>query len=587
MSRVKILLIVLATLAVLVAFTCFAAAVLPYGTLKPLADSLMSDGNFKSLKEGNALIFRCLLGAGGVLLGFLAAVLGFDRLRQAVKSWGGRFCADFTRFMKALKPARSERLPLGLMAAVLCLAAVIRIAALMDPMSHDEAYTFVVFGSGSLFNTVTNYELPNNHVLNSILIFFSTHVFGIHPWAVRLPALIAGLLLIPAVYALARAIYDPYTGLAGALLVAILPGSILYSTTARGYSLVALFTLLTLWLAIYLRREKNLFAWLLLAIFSALGFYSVPVMLFPFGMVFTWFFLENLISDPGPYPSKRIFLAYWFAAGLGTAILVLLLYTPIFIYSGVDKVFANHWVTPESWDGYLGSIPPHLLSAWQEWTRGLPTFWSALFLAGVASSLIFHSRIARGKFPLQIAAFVWLSALVLIQRPIGVQKIWAFLQAPFMIWAAAGFTGPLKDVRVKIARNFSAAAVVVGLIGVVVLAKAIQITPTLSKRWADRGPEENTVLFLRDQLGSGDLIIIDSPYDAPVWYYSRQYGIADNRFDQRRPFDHLFVIVSRGDDQTVASVLRDRGPDPGQVNLASAKLIMNYQQLDTYLVPHQ
>ena len=69
-----------------------------------------------------------------------------------------------------------------------------------------------------------------------------------------------------------------------------------YSNNARGYTLVALFTLLTLILGDIVRKEKNLFAWGLISLFSALGLYTVPVMLFPFGVLFVWLFLENQVE---------------------------------------------------------------------------------------------------------------------------------------------------------------------------------------------------------------------------------------------------------------------------------------------------
>jgi hypothetical protein len=89
-----------------------------------------------------------------------------------------------------------------------------------------------------------------------------------------------------------------------------------------------------------------------------------------------------------------------------------------------------------------------------------------------------------------------------------------------------------------------------------------------------------------DQLAPQDLIIIDSPYDAAVWYYSFLYGIPQDRFDRRLPFEHLFVIVSPRDGQTLLSVLMDRGPDPATISL-DARRIESFQNLDIYEVPHK
>jgi hypothetical protein len=586
MQRNKTILLIAAGIVVLAGLGLVVAACLPYGTLKALADSLMRDGNFKSLRETNAIVFKVLLGAGGLVLFLLAYGIGSDGLHSA-RAWLGRYFTGLGAFFKALKPGRVEVFSLVALVLIAAVALILRLVPIYDVMTHDESYTFVVFGSTSLFNIVTNYQLPNNHILNSVLIYFSTHLLGNQPWAVRLPALTAGLLLVPATYGLAKSMYDKYTALLGALLVAVLPGAIIYATSGRGYSLVALFTVLSLWLAIHLRSEKNLFAWSLLVLFSALGFYSVPVYLFPFGMVFAWLFFDTLAGGADAYGSKRNFLKYWLLAGLATAILVLLLYTPVFIYSGGDKVFGNHWVTPQGWTGYLPSIPGHIAGFWQEWTGHFSSLWTYTLLLGFLLGLVFHARLSPLRFPLQFAAFLWITALLLIQRPEGVTKIWVFLQAPFMIWCAAGLVGLLKDLRLKFARNLPVAAVLVGAAVLAALAAAAVIVPTIPRRWADKGPTENTVLALKDRLQPQDLIIIDAPFDASVWYYAHLYGLAESRFDQRRPFDRLFVIVSRADGQTVASVLQDRGPDPSSVDPAAAKFVLNFENLDTYLVSHR
>lgn len=570
------------TLAILL----LAAAFLPFAKLKPLADSLMSDGDFKSLSEDNAFVYRILLGSSGMLLFGAVYLIGFGHI-QEVQFWLTRLRTDFLRFLRIPKLEKADRIPLIALILIVGMATVFRLVAIHDMMAHDESYTFIAFGSGSLFNAITNYHLPNNHILNSVLICISTFLFGIEPWAIRLPALLAGLLSVMACYALAAAIYDKHTALASALAVSILPGAIAYSTSARGYTLVALFTLLTLWLADYVRKDKNWFAWLLLILFSAMGFYAVPVMLIPFGIVFVWLFWENLITDPEPYASRMDFLKYWLIAGISTAILVFLLYAPIFIYSGADKVFLNYWVRPEVWNGYLGSLPDRAAAVWREWGGGMSPIWTMAFISGFLLSLLLHRRIARQRFPLQIAAFLWVATIILIQRPIAVEKIWMFLQAPFMIWAAAGYIGLVKDIRLKFAGNLSLATLTIGMVMAIILFNSGQKITSLPGRWAEIGPVEKTVLFIKDIMGSNDRIIIDAPYDAASWYYSRLHGITENHFDKRLTFDRLFVIVSRSDDQTVDSVLHNRGPDFDLVNLEMGRLIANFQNLDIYEVPHR
>jgi hypothetical protein len=570
----------------LVALIFIATAFLPYTPLESLADSIMSDGNFKSLNESNAIVFRIILGVIGLVF-FVASILIGGGYFYKVLGWLHQYYIDTTSFIKRLKPTKIELFPLVTILLVFGSAVILRLVHVNEQISHDEGYTFFVFSSTSIINIVTNYHLPNNHVLNSLLIFISTHLFGSQPWAVRLPALLAGLLLIPATFALAIQIYDKYTALLSAILIAVLPGAILYSTIARGYSLVALFTVLTFLIAYYVRENKNLFAWSLLVLFSALGFYSVPVMLFPFGIVFAWLFFENLFTHPRIYGSKLNFVKYWLVAGICTAVLVLILYTPIFIYSGANRVFANQWVSPEPWSGYISSIPNRLLNVWHEWTGGLPFIWLMMLIVGFCLSLVFHRRIARNRVPLQIAAFLWIAGLLLFLRPAGVTKIWAFLQAPFVIWSASGIMLFIKDLRIQFAKSVSVATIVVSIILLSVLVDVSKLSPTIHDRWNQKGPEEKTVLAIIDQLNTNDLIIIDPPYDAAIWYYSKIYGLSDNYFNKYLPFDQLFVIVSPSEGQTLQSVLQSRGPDLNLTDLEAAHLTLNYGYLDTYIVPHR
>ncbi|HEY5158755.1 MAG TPA: glycosyltransferase family 39 protein [Anaerolineales bacterium] len=579
---------ILCTLLVaLPAMASLVIAFLPYGSLKHLADSLMRDGNFKTLKENNAYIFRILMGIAGAIL--IWAAYGFASWRiLEVRTWLERYWADLIRFMKGLRSTRVRAIPMLALLVIMALAVVFRLAHISDGMLHDESYTYTVFSSTSIFNIITNYSLPNNHILNSLLIFFSTRIFGIQPWVIRLPALLAGLLVVPTTYGLAKAIYDRATALAASLLIAVLPGAILYSTFGRGYSLVSLFTILSLWLAIYVRGNKNWFAWSLLVLFSALGFYTVPVMLFPFGVVFAWLFFENLVAGPVGYASKIDFLKYWLVAGISTAALVLILYTPVFIYTGPAKVFANSSIQPKDWQGYFSSIPHYIIGTWQAWTAGWSPIWAVVLCLGFILGLIFHRRLSQLHFPIQVAAFVWIAVLVLYQRPASEPKIWVFLQAPFLIWCAAGITGLLQDIRFKFIHNLPANAVVLGIAILPFLINAIHILPTIPQRWADKGPEEEAVLYIKNQIEPQDLIIIDTPYDAAVWYYSLLYGVGgDSRFDKRRPFNHLFVIVSPNEGQSLKSVIDDRGPDSALVNEEAAHFLVNINHLDIYLVPHR
>jgi hypothetical protein len=576
----------LAVLLAILGLFLLSLVAIPFGMLRAFTDSLMPDHNFNSLKPWNAGVFKVLFGAGGLVSLALAVLVGLRR-------WGlfgkflGRFWADTGRFFVDLRPRKDELAFLAAVLGIMVLGVIYRLEHIYSALIHDEAYTYVAF-SRSLFTAISDYHLPNNHVFHSILVYFSTKIFGIQPWAVRLPAFTAGVLIIPAAYWLAKRLYDRWTALGAALLAAWFPALIAYSNNARGYTLVALFSLLILALGDYVRKEKNLFAWGLISLFSALGLYTVPVMLFPFGVLFVWLFLENMVEAPAPYRTKGEFLWYWLAAGLGAAVLTLLFYTPIFIFSGPGMVFANGFVAPLPWGDLLETLSSRFAETWAEWTFRVPSVFLILLAAGWILSLLFHWRISKRRVPLQIAAFLWIAVLLFVQRPNAWSKVWVFFQPLMLIWSAAGILGILAAVRLKFLRGLPLAAFVVTLALLGGIRQAVQLVPQLPGLWAIRGNDEKAVLFVQSRLQEGDLIIVAPPQDAPIWYYSELHGIPDASFDiHSSTFQRALVLVDLANGQTPASVVADRGPESVALDVGSAHLLDAFGKMQVFEVPRK
>jgi hypothetical protein len=350
---------------------------------------------------------------------------------------------------------------------------------------------------------------------------------------------------------------------------------------------VAFFTLLTLTLGSIVRKQKNIFAWVLLSLFSALGLYTLPVMLFPFGILFTWLFLENLVEDPDPYSSKRDFLRYWAAAGFGAAILTMLLYTPILVFTGPEKVFANGFVSPLPWADLLETLSQRFTETWAEWTVGVPLFMVIILVAGWILGLVFHRRLSTTRLPLQVAALLWIAALIAIQRPNAWAKVWLFLLPLMLVWAAAGMVGLLAKVRLKFLRGLPLAAVVVGLALLVEIQHAAWLVPQFPEIWAGRGDEEKAVLFVQSQLQENDLVVVAPPDDAVVWYYSELHGIMKTHFDTLMAFDRALVLVDPVEGQTPASVIAQRGPDPATVDIGSCHLLKTFDKILVFECSHK
>lgn len=97
--------------------------------------------------------------------------------------------------------------------------------------------------------------------LHHLALWLDVRIFGDGELAVRLPSLIAGTLVIPALYLLGRELYDRRTGLIAAAFGAASPLLIWYAQEARMYAFVTLFGLLAFWTQLRVIREGSMRNW--------------------------------------------------------------------------------------------------------------------------------------------------------------------------------------------------------------------------------------------------------------------------------------------------------------------------------------
>lgn len=136
------------------------------------------------------------------------------------------------------------------LAAILLLALALRIAALNGPLWFDEVVTVETHLKLGWDEMLQSYSM-NHHYLHNIAAKLTMDAFGSAPWAIRLPALIFGIASIAAMWALARSIAGSLPAHLTALLMALSYHHIWFSTNARGYTGLALFS--TLGLLCFLR----------------------------------------------------------------------------------------------------------------------------------------------------------------------------------------------------------------------------------------------------------------------------------------------------------------------------------------------
>ena len=537
------------------------AGLLPYASLKNAADHLARDG---SLEIFTPLVYTQLRPVAWVLAGvFLAASLLWVALRnQSLKLITrslNRISAysladDFRSLYRAVFHDQGQRPFVLGMLALLVGALALRMVYLFVPMRYDEAYTVVAFAIRPLWNAISDYHLPNNHIFHTLMVHFSLQWFGINEAAARLPALLAGLACIPAGYLVGRSLYNRWTGLLAAAWIGFSPILVIFSTNARGYTLVCLFTLILLGLGNYLRQHASVLAWCLLAVFTALGFFTLPTMLYPAGIVYSWLGLSWLFKDTGPASRRRDFLLGLVVSGLLAGLLSLVFYIPAVLTSGVDALIANRHVVSLSWYEFSGNLPLRAVDTWQFWTTGWPMIFSLIFGLGLLLSILLHTRTARYKIHLLVPSVLWVALTLVIQRVAPLPRIWLFLLPPFLILAAAGiFRGLELLLRQRPDRQKN------WVYGISILLLAAVLTmATVSSNPANQdelaGPVREAQQITSQVLAAlepGEQVAANSPIQAPLRFYLLQAGASEQIFfNEHDPqaFTHLLLVVERGKD---------------------------------------
>ena len=450
-------------------------------------------------------------------------------------------------------------------------------------MQFDESVTFVDYASHPFWQALSDYSFPNNHVFHTLLVNLVTHWLGDTPWAVRLPAFLAGLLILPAVYLLGRSLYNRRVGWLAAALAAGWPVLVEYSANARGYTLVALFTLLIFLLGRYLLHRRNLAAWGWMAFFAALGLFTVPVMVYPIGILFTWLLLSTLWKE------SAILYRPWQMAGAlaGSGFLTLgiagFFYLPAIIVSGLHALIANEFVRTFQVTDFIAHLPHWGKDIWVKYTLYLPVPTIVFILLGLLLSLVFHRRISRQRVHTLIAALLFLGIILPIQRPEMLSKVFVFIVPLLALWCSAGWVGLVDWFMAR--RRAWAADVLSAVLACLLLCSGVVLAmPNLPYLYGVKGEPEEVVDWLKTHLQPNDVVVVYYPIDEPVFYYARRSGLNLDqfRFIAERDYQRALILVDSGNHQTLQSVVDGNPLVKHPPDLAKARPIAQIEDITVY-----
>ena len=573
---------VLAAAMLLTAVLLFAASFVPFAAMRAAADSLSPDGSAEMLTAGvhrKLVISMRLLG--------VALLAGGSVLWWFRRSIPERLASDLAALDR---PARVERASLIGLLLITFAGAVLRGLFLNQPMGWDESYSYLAFIERPLPVTISAYTDPNNHVFHSLLAKFAVLLLGVEPWVIRLPAFLGGVLAIPATYAAGRLLFNGHAGLLAAALMACSSYHIEYSTNARGYTLQTLFALLCLSIAGAFRGRRNTAAWGAFALLAALGFWTLPTMLYPFCGILVWLLAVALLSPKAAgEPGARMRNALWyFGVACLTGILTLLLYAPALATVGPQALVANKYVRPLAAAEFWSGFPGLLLETWKHWNRDVPApiSWVLLLAAIVSLAVSFRNWSKSAAIPVIFAVGL---ALIAVQRVLPYPRVWLFLLPLFLMQAGAGVCW----IAGRATRGSPSLPLVAGLIVVLCGPTAFFVArqfPALRSPETGVLPDAEAIAeFLRGRLRPGERVLAPVPSSTQLQFYFQHNDAAAGALISNDPGDlpddRVIVIVNKLAGQTLPQVIDEHGLSDTDVN--SARALREYPSATVYEVQRE
>jgi len=230
--------------------------------------------------------------------------------------------------------------------------------------------------------TIWLYAKPTNHIPQTVASRVSMDIwlavarpdgFAFREWVMRLPALFAGAAAVFLIAGLVRKAAGSIAGVAAALLLAVHPWFVRFSSEARGYSISLAALIAALWLLLLAFERSRWRDWLLYGFALLIAIAAYPGILCSMVLLNAAVVLMILLNREKTWQSRSMALTRWFLACSLAGMLFLQLMAPcipqVLEYLETERydrsMINSTWLANTA--SYLVSgVPWH---AW-EWTPG-------------------------------------------------------------------------------------------------------------------------------------------------------------------------------------------------------------------------
>ncbi|MGE5776518.1 MAG: hypothetical protein ACM33V_09870, partial [Chloroflexota bacterium] len=359
----------------------------------------------------------------------------------------------------------------------------------------------------------------------------------------------------------------------------------------RGYTMLFVFSLLLANFGGILVDRQSKSALIAYGLTAALGFYTIPIFLYPMAGVSLWVATTHLLALE-PWRDRLRRLAVFLATCLLAGILTFLLYSPVIVFgTGFSSIIGNEFVKSQDWSAFVANLGPRLSSVWDKWTIGLSPTIEYLFLIGFLLSLVFYRKTSNQKLPMQVFLVLALAILLILQRVTPTPRIWLYLDVFYLMFVAAGWVWLIdwlarRWIEPSLAeRSLSFAILLVFLAAfTAMLISHRQIMAGLDTH----SPEEYAAQYLAEHIQPEDTLVATGPVDIETAYYLSLRGVSFDRFYKR---DHpvqiqnaLVLVRKKTKYETPESVIKFFKLDQ-TLNIEKAELVFEYANVQVYSVP--
>lgn len=431
----------------------------------------------------------------------------------------------------------------GALLLVCALGLVLRAIHLDVPMRYDETVTYGSYASQGWEHVTTHYEHPNNHVLHTLLVSWLTGWLGNAPVVIRLPAFLAGCLLIPGAAWVGHRLHGREAGLIAAAVVATSPVLVEFSTNARGYTLVALSVLLAVGAGTRLLDRGGGIWWVVLVASGVIGLYTVPTMAVAWTGITLWLAVGLVRVGGSPWTRARNLIPL-IGANAAVAALSAALYWGIVSNHGLEALTRNRFVVAEPLGTFLLDGPWALAAVLAHWARGVPPVLVALGAGSVVAGLYLGRRSTR--LPALFGALLLGALLVMLtKRNWGEPRIWLWMAPLLAVAVGVGLVEAARRIprATILPASLLAAAGWAGWMSVhLVLARPVRA----SEETGALPQGEEVVAGITERYRLGDGLVTDFVTAEPLRYYLRRY-VESGDVPPASQIQRSWIVLDRGD----------------------------------------